>query len=322
MMNRNVGQNIGFRPLFFLPLIGWLMMISVPIFANEQERNKVIPKISNIGFIENPPNAMKEKFPMCDAFLKVEWIDKGKKIGYSRYELYMKNGEKDKQAVLALVHLDKHFPRFNYDLSEYQGVGHPGLKKIFSIIRKGKVVFNTNFLSIRDDANFLNVQGDIEKGLDFTTTESTRDIWGETLADNRINVCIPYPDNQRMWIAEGKRIGEMYDEKTVLNISAGLKKFVPQLSSFEFSNVVDLNFDGIEDYVSGASVVYSYENKFYEIKPLWMHQDDSEYGHWSFPPTQKKCGFLLIGALYFTTDGKNYFLNNQCNLTELTTKGE
>jgi hypothetical protein len=60
------------------------LSLALPLCAAETAQ----PPITNVGFMENPPKELKEKFPMCDAFLKVEWIDKEKKVGYSEYEFY------------------------------------------------------------------------------------------------------------------------------------------------------------------------------------------------------------------------------------------
>jgi hypothetical protein len=65
----------------------------------------------------NPSQKLKERFPMCDAFLKVKWIDKKKKIGYSRYDLHRNKGEWEN---LALIHLDANWPSFRYDIKDWQ----------------------------------------------------------------------------------------------------------------------------------------------------------------------------------------------------------
>jgi len=288
------------------------------------DAKKGLPPLDNIGFMKNPPKELKEKFPMCDAFLKVEWIDKVKKIGYSRYDLYQ-DGKKEKQKAFALIHIDESHPHFDYDLSVFQGKGKIGTKKVFSIIRDGKVFFNTNYLSIE--------YGNDEKRLDFDfTIADTRGVQNFTLADCRRNVCIFYPDNQRVWIAEGKQIDKMYSKEEVVKIVAKIKMYVPSSFPLDIWNIweswiIDLNYDGREDYVSRGKVVYSYGSKYHDMKALWDERELSDtYGHWSFPPTQRKCELKdqkeWVGGFFLTTDGKNYFLNNKCNLTELTQGGK
>ena len=79
-------------------------LASVPACAADEKiinKERDNPVAENIGFMKKPAKELTEKFPMCDAFLKVEWIDKEKKIGYSRYDLY-KDGKKDGQMVVLI----------------------------------------------------------------------------------------------------------------------------------------------------------------------------------------------------------------------------
>jgi hypothetical protein len=315
----------GKKGLVIIILILNLMIVlaatSARLSAEEAGRTNT-SVLTNIGFMKDPPKELREKFPMCDAFLKVEWIDKSKKIGYSRYDFYG-DGKKQSRKAFALIHLDESRPHFDYDLSIFQGKGKIGIKKVFSIVKNGKVFFNTNYLSIEYEDN--------AKRLDFDTIACAVDTCEFTLADNRINVCISYPDNQRAWIAEGKRIDKVFSEEDATRIVAKIRTYVPSPFPLhvwhpEDSYIVDLNSDGREDYVSGGKVVYSYGSTYYDMKALWVSDDDEHYGQWSFPPTQKKCELKdrkeWVGGFFLTTDGKNYFLNNKCNLTELTQRGQ
>lgn len=292
-------------------LVLLLVLFPATVFAGEAAKKNAIPDIKNIGFMENPPKKLKEKFPMCDAFLKVKWIDKEKNIGYSRYDLY-REGKKSERPAFALIHLHETLPDFHYDLSVYEGAGGIGAKKVFEIIKRGEVERDTSFFRIQDP---------IEGELQFTI------ILG-TLADNRLNVCIPYPDNQMMWIAEGKTVDKMYSAEEASNIFKKLKTFIefpPERLGIGFYLVIDMNFDGKEDYVGeGGRIIYSYGSKYYAMEPV--KKKDAAYAddvdEWSFPPTQKKCRLNYWSGPNLTTDGKNFFLNNECNLTELTKGGK
>jgi hypothetical protein len=61
----------------------------------EPGKATVTTVLTNIGFMKSPPKELKKRFPMCDAFFKVEWIEE-KRIGYSRYDLYRDGKKKSK----------------------------------------------------------------------------------------------------------------------------------------------------------------------------------------------------------------------------------
>jgi hypothetical protein len=80
-------------PFRYWPTILWcLVQPLTSSYLVAAERATTNPSvISNMGFESNPSPRLKAKFPMCDAFLKVTWIDKKKNIGYSHYEYYGKD---------------------------------------------------------------------------------------------------------------------------------------------------------------------------------------------------------------------------------------
>jgi hypothetical protein len=276
-------------------------LVSAPIFAGEVEGKSAALDISNIGFMDNPPKALKEKFPMCDAFLKVKWIDEQKKIGYSHFDFFV-DGKKEGQ-MTALVYLSPHLTSLAMDLYQYQRNGT--LQSIFSFIKAGKIV-----------------------GLDFPLTISNghkqmafypakRDF---TLSDGRQIDCVLYPDGQTAWIAETKEIGKIYSDQEIEKKYEDVKHFLPELSLdwFKTSVVMDFNFDGNEEYYFfGPQIVYSLNDKYFSTRKIRAGYDYVEY---NFPTTTKTCGFSPPAPL--TTDGKSYFLGNQCNLTEVTKGGE
>jgi len=98
-----------------------LAMAPTPVHADELKPGEAHPQLTNSGFLNPPPEALKKKFRMCDAFLRVEWLDKERRIGWSRYDFYI-DGRKRGQ-MTALVFLGRDFPAFDYDLYEYQRQG-------------------------------------------------------------------------------------------------------------------------------------------------------------------------------------------------------
>lgn len=270
--------------------------------ANEKiiNKEKDNPVLENIGFMKNPPKELTEKFPMCDAFLKIEWIDKEKKIGYSRYDLY-KDGKKDGQMVV-LVYLNQYYPHFDYDLNKYKRGGQ--LEAIFSFIREGRIVGDEVLLTIR--------QGN-KKITFFPHTPE-----GATFSDNLQNVCIPYPDNQLAWIVECRQVGKIFTDQQIKERWEKLQKSFSglQISRFKEMNVIDFNNDGSDDYFFYFPwFSYSHKDQYFEIEKSGAGY---KYIELLFPHSRKTCKLQPHGLDYLTTDGKNYFLSNQCNLTELT----
>jgi hypothetical protein len=276
--------------------------LALPVLAEEK------PNASNIGFMENPPKELKEKFPMCDAFLKVEWIDKESNVGYSEYEFY-NQGKKINRVAHALIYLDGNHPVFDVNLDEFRKKGK--LKETFDLIKRGEFE--------DQDPGFGLVLDAERNGTNYQYTfRDIRSDWGMpllTLADHKMNICIPYPDNQRMYFAEQKTVGDIHE---VDRKRAELKQWIANLSFWDDYIPLDLNFDGKEDYLTGTSIIYLHEGKYFEMKII--EPSDSQNSKLISPTTGKACEFrhLWAGGHYFTTEGKNVFIDNQCNLTELT----
>ncbi len=265
---------------------------SVPACTADEKtinKEKDNPVPANIGFMKNPPKELTEKFPMCDVFLKVEWIDTEKKIGYSNFEVIIKG---KKKMMWALVILKGDVPSYWWDVYQYKRQGR--LKEIFERLKKGKSV-EIHMRALDED---------------------------DSLADHRCTVCFPYPDKQRIWIIEGKKIGKAYTENWIDEMYRTLEIFVPGLSMRFFRNLiaVDLNFDGVDDYFQAGWVTYSFGDKYFSMK---RGENQFERGHarfpFSFPPSGRVCTLSDWGRSYLITDGKSFILNNECNLTELTT---
>jgi hypothetical protein len=276
--------------------------------AGDLESKDLTPNISNIGFMENPPKELKEKFPMCDAFLKVEWIDKGKMIGYSNYEAIIKNKKNqfkgEKKMVWALVNMNGG-PGIDYDVYQYKRQGK--LQEIFERVKNGKIKIGVPMM-IEYKGETISLYGG--KALN-------EDSIYPLLSDHRQTVCVEYPNEQRAWVVEGRSIKQVLSEaeQDSLFNKVNLKSpFSRRL--FESLWVLDINFDNTNDYIYGASLVYSRAGELYQ--PV----RGTEYPNfkYTFPPGNGVCRTGIGVGNQLTTDGKNYYLNDQCNLTELTSQ--
>ncbi len=302
------------------------------VHADAPPPSRALTEMSNSGFVANPPEAWNKQFPMCDAFLKVTWIDRKKKIGFAHFDVFDSNGNRVPPGAAAIVDLDEYQPTFDYSATKYllQQQGSPEgyrystrkeLPELFAFIRKGSVERVRGSLRIVNGVQaieFLHI-GDVRD--EDLHLPNPHDI---SLAGHRQTVCIPYPGNRRMWIVELRRAGYVYGAEKSERVFAELKESVPRAFSPEqigLGNalVIDLNHDGIDDYFVGDTVIYSYGGRYYAAEQLWKDGTDSQYGNWRFPPGQAECRlFSMNGYLNLTTDGKSYFSGFACNVTELT----
>lgn len=291
--------------------ITWLMfcLSSLVVFAVSALADEV-PHVSNIGFMENPSKELREKFPMCDAFLKVKWIDKEKKIGYSNYEAIIKTKEgnfKEKKIVWALVDLD--VPGIDYDVYQYKMQGR--LEEVFDMVRNGKVRVGIPMMIDYEGKRILLYSGaTVNYG-------GTRPVLG----DNRQTICVAYPDEQQAWIVEGKNVKQSYTAKQVAELAEKIKletgKPIPR-ERIESLWLLDINFDGKEDFIFEGTFLFSKQDHMY----LWESKFQYPYFIFSFPSSSRDCRTKGLLRYELTTDGKNYFYFNQCNLSELTTLSE
>lgn len=288
-------------------LLSLLLVFIVNIYAEDMD---VSVSQINGGFIKNPPLELTKKFPMCDAFLNVDWIDKTKKIGYSTYDLY-KNGKKDGR-FYSLVMMSE--GKYIIDLDAYSYKRQGKLNELFEAARKGKII-DSGIFRIKYKNKFYDLHGTSNDG---------------TLADNHINVCIEHPNHGRAWIVEGRKLTKIYTEEQRNAQYQKIHETVEIEQAFlnEHFIVIDLNQDGKEDYFYGA--IYSNGDKYYSSKRVQLIHDMKNYLTYeesSYPPNNEICTIPLIdykhhtAYRYLTTDGYNYYLGNKCNLTELT-KGE
>lgn len=279
-----------------------LVVPTLSLWADESTTKLSPASLENIGFVKNPSKALQEKFPMCDAFLKVEWIDNEKKIGYSNYLAASidDNGklEKERKMVWALVHLGDISPAYSYDI--YQYLKNNRMDELFEMIRKGSIAEDQWLFAIRYKGKLTEFYG----------------VSSRVLSDFQQTVCIVYPDGKRALIIEGKSVDNSYLETERKIVSGKIKKAVNKFNDKWFGSlwVLDINFDGDNDFFKGESVKYSSNGNYYGMERIEV-QDT--FGRWRFPSSNKECMIKPKRNYYLTTDGKHYFFCNQCNLNEL-----
>ena len=282
--------------LFYIVCIRFFLPTWDAISAEEINYN------NNIGFMKPKPRDLAKKFPMCDAFLKVDWIDKKKNIGYSQYEVFMnKTGER--KMMWALVYVGT-YPVM-IDVYQYKRVGK--LKELFNFIRDGNISQDESLaLKIRKghETKFILPYGP----------------YNSTLTENKRIVCIPYPNRELVWIFEARNVENLTDEEKMelsRRNDAIINGALIGNIFFQPSFVMDINHDGTLDFISRlGSIIYSFQGKYYKAKI----DISGKHATWAFPPFGKKYTMRdELGYAYLvTTDGKDYYLANQINISTAT----
>lgn len=278
--------------------------IASSVDANHLRKVKKLP---NRGFIKNPSDEFSKKFPMCDDFLNVEWLDRENGYGYVEHDLYLKGNLLPPKKSLIYIHERKVDHMF--DLNQYEKYGK--LDKVLIGIRTNKKYYS----------NLSPIPAvDYEGGTAFF---SHYDYTKETYADNHQNVCILYPDNEFAWLVESADAGNIYSQEEIDRGVEHLKKLYPDYKEEWFRNlfVGDINHDGIADYYSRGSFIYSKNGSYQVIKKLG-NGSDKDGSHMIFGTQNDHLSCKVYGknGLNIITDGKNYLLDKQCNLTQLSTQ--
>lgn len=283
-------------------------LASVPAFSADEKiinKEKGTPVPENIGFMKNPPKELTEKFPVCDAFLEVEWIDKKYNTGYTNYEVIIKG---QKRVVWEFtMEGDRKF--LGWDLYQYKKQGR--LKEIFEMVKYGQDEGNLLVMILKYKGRSVEIH---------LRTPNDDD----SLADHKCTVCVPYPDKQRVWIAEGRSVKQNYSAAQQKELSDRIEETTGkpinlhnplQKEWFESLWILDVNFDGKEDFVFKRSFAVTWSNKLHLGKSVYKDQRFQL----TFPPNGRTC-YVKSFHYPLTTDGRNYYIANQCNLTELTSQ--
>ncbi|MDH4191304.1 MAG: hypothetical protein OEW21_14030 [Betaproteobacteria bacterium] len=301
-----------------------LLAPSVAGLAANPPGKGAVPGLGNAGFEKNPPAALKQKFAMCDAFLKVRWINETKQIGHSEFEapLEDRNGKflgRGNVSVLVMMK-DDPAPEMRYEISHYKK--HGRLEALFDALRNAELTgawggtgwnishrgenFHIDFNAGPEDASFAPV-----------------------LSDYRQTVCVVYPDGRRAWISEGRLPSKLYGKARFDALLRDLKSAGAGVESWQLAQswILDVNGDGIPDYVnfrSESPFTYSLAKHYYTARlvegsgPSPTGAPTDRIPTYSFPPHHRSCA-VEFPFKYLTTDGRRYFINNHCDLTDLTT---
>ena len=287
-------------------LVAMNSCISADVQSQPSSESNIKPRMVNLpnqGFLKNTSEELKKQFPICDDFLNVDWLDKENGFGYVEHDLYKDGKIIEPKKSLIYIHGNQADHMFNLERFGQ-------LESVLEAIKKDKKVYSS--LSTIPATEY--------KGE--TLFFEHYDYTNESYADNHENVCIPYPDNKKMWLVEGRDVGKFYSQNQIDKYFPEIKKIYPtyKLEWFLKPSFADINNDGMDDYYSTESFIFSTNSGYKTIEKLDYASDSKgEFFNFGVKGTDRKCRVYDYHGGFITTDGKNYFLNNQCNLTQLAT---
>lgn len=306
-----------------LRVVLFISMVTLTTYsgAGEKINGDANAQYGSAGFINNPSKQLKEQFPVCDEFLKVDWINVSKKAGLATVNYYSA-GKLYQKERLTLVFLGDSGPLLA-DVEEFHQKWKIG--QLTSLINRGEFAWE----NLRGGEYQLQIQavgknGKAEiLGLHDISDKEEAPLNTISLAEWSKTVCITYPDGGRAFIQEGRRVDKVYPRKMIERKQEILRSWIPGLFFSEYSILVDINMDGKEDFFQFGDVIYSSGAAYYLMKVDSTAENGFDTVVTS--PTNTISCHLPPNAIpirhYLTTDGKSFYLDNLCNLTELTREG-
>ncbi len=285
----------------------------------------------NIGFKKDVPEEIRKACPMCYEFLDVKWIDEKRYIGKLKTEWY-KDGKKQGSLYL-LVKLeepgsDEMFRRgysIIYDITEQEYYS----KSFEQFIKGANLTYGKGFFLMFAEKG-KQVRKYSQNIMPFyplpVPMVGYRDYSTKTYANFSKTICVLYPRNGYVFVAETKKpfmkdslseeLKGKYD--TLLKFANDRCNDIQRkcvLDYIKYCNAIDVNYDGMDDYVfqfnpligkgKGAAIEYILFSKHdnYEFRkiPKWF---DKYYKPFFYALTGRK------GVCYVT-----------CDLTQVTEGG-
>lgn len=270
---------------------------------------------------ESHPTQSKPMERICDSYIDVRWISVDRSIGATTYDFVDNAGSTHHTRALVLLGGDR--PKMDYQMNlvklPYNENGpseEVDARSPFGeeVIRSWKLLTGQR----GDSISFSN------KTQYFEAARINRDRPGSLAAGNR-SVCMRYPDSRRVWIIElpsartryGAQLGQHFAEAT-RNIPKS-DQMRPMLEWFAETGVIDVNYDGLDDYPSLG--IYSYRGAYFPLRRSSdREQELEEFGKLIFEGNGLTCEMDPPDAIYLVADGPYVYLNRKCNLTQLLSK--
>lgn len=312
------------RTILFIFLICCIVSI-LPSFLLAQSYD-------NIAFMKNVPKELRQKFPMCDEFLDVTWIDPQRYIGKMKADIYVGTEHK---GMSHLIILSKKWGAYNtvsfwnyiaYGISkeEYEN------KDFEKFIREAEFTFDKGY--------FLMTAKKGNKKMEFQISLTSEHPWNDrylskiaTLSFFTKNIFLVHPDTETAILAEEKKpfiyaslsteAQKSYNDvmKTVIEtceiIAPPSKGYRCDMPTVRYATSIDMNYDGVEDFLTGFSLYK--DNKPVKGRKLIYYSQGGAYRVVLIP---EDC-FSKDREISIKSKEKAVYYQN-CSLTVLTKGGK
>lgn len=231
-------------------------------------------KYSNVG-LAGISSELKNKFPICEKQLIVNWINKEKRIGISEFDTY---NIKENYIYRFKSFVDLNPPYLSYKrVAYYPRNQNDGKQNLISNRKNGNPYFpyfvNKQRL-VNDNIEEL-TELIIKHGLKFYTSEESKNIEQIvtgirrlSLTNNSSTVCVIFPDKIKAWVVELKHIKNTHTKEQIDSLYEKVRRFFANDRMYKWNpkahrklfntlSAYDLNNDGQEDYFNSFSAYYS-----------------------------------------------------------------
>src|SRR5208283_3995138 len=195
-------------------LVSWLLLLIISLVPSLSRSQT----FDNVGFRKNLPRELRQKFPMCDEFLDVKWIDPKRYIGRVRMDLYtggvLEKGWASRNSLFFSKRPGRYyagdegpvfFQTFKVDRDEYD------TPQFDRLVRKAWFGFSRGTVQIHTDPIeywFKHIKGKekrIALDLDFDSGGPMfMDATYHSLSYFTKNVCLLLPKEEEVFLVEGK----------------------------------------------------------------------------------------------------------------------
>jgi hypothetical protein len=280
----------------------------------------------NMAFKKNVPQELRTKYPLCDEFLDVNWIDAKRYIGKLKYNQYV--GNEDKGMVHCVV-LSKEW--------QYRGIGTPfrsfsisreeyASKNFEQILKLSEINYGRGGYSLTEKVTNKRLQ---YGGGFYPLLPRVKNHQPVSFTNFTKNVCLLHPVVDGVFVVEYKAPfrdqlkGELRIRYDIMikeasehceQIAKEKRGYRCDLSDLPYAMSIDVNFDGTTDYISTVFLYQEDENRSYAKGiPKWFVYY-SKNGDFVFSFIPDKCS----PSQFSVPGNKKVFYYGDCNLTELT----